>query len=101
MKNMKKIVATGRRSAIVKLRIESGDDYKKLFKSLAKKIFISAKQNISTGFMKQKFSFWFIIGIGIGTALGIAFNNMSAGMCLGIGSSAIVTLLVNDYDNEH
>ena len=40
---MKKIVATGRRSAIVKLRIESGDDYKKLFKSLAKKIFISTK----------------------------------------------------------
>ena len=51
--------------------------------------------------MKQKFSFWFIIGIGIGTALGIAFNNIGAGMCLGIGSSAIVTLLLNDYNNEH
>ena len=50
---------------------------------------------------KQKFSFWFIKGIGIGTALGNAFNNMSAGMCLGIASSAIVTLLVNDYKNEH
>ena len=50
---------------------------------------------------KQKFSFWFIIGIGIGTALGIAFNNIGAGMCLGIGSSAIVTLLLNDYNNEH
>jgi hypothetical protein len=51
--------------------------------------------------MKQKFSFWFIIGISIGTALGIALHNMNAGMCLGIGSSAIVTLLLNDYDNEH
>ena len=51
--------------------------------------------------MKQKFSFWFIIGIGIGTALGFAFNNMGAGMCLGIGSSAIVTLLLNDFNNEH
>ena len=51
--------------------------------------------------MKQKFSFWFIIGIGLGTALGIVFNNISAGMCLGIASSAIVTLLLNDFNNEH
>jgi len=51
--------------------------------------------------MKKKFSFWFIIGIGIGTALGIAFNNVGAGMCLGIASSAIVTLLLNDYHKEH
>jgi hypothetical protein len=50
--------------------------------------------------MKQKFSFWFIIGIGIGAALGIAFNNIGAGMCFGIGSSGIVTLLLNDYKNE-
>ena len=51
--------------------------------------------------MKQKFSFWFIIGIGIGTALGIAFDNIGAGMCIGIGSSAIVTLLLNDFNNEN
>jgi Na+/H+-dicarboxylate symporter len=51
--------------------------------------------------MKQKFSFWFIIGISIGIVLGFVFHNAGAGMCLGIGSSAIVTLLLNDYDNEH
>jgi len=48
-------------------------------------------------FMKQKFSFCFIIGIG----LGIMFDNLGAGMCLGIGSSAIVTFLLNRYNNKH
>jgi|GEM_PF-2683830 len=47
--------------------------------------------------MKQKFSFCFIIGIG----LGIMFDNLGAGMCLGIGSSAIVTFLLNRYNNKH
>jgi len=51
--------------------------------------------------MKQKFSFWLLIGASIGIVLGITFFDMGAAMCLGIGSSAIVTLLVNDYDNEH
>jgi hypothetical protein len=51
--------------------------------------------------MKQKFSFWLIIGVSIGIVLGIAFCNIGAGICLGIGSSAIVTLLLNDYANEH
>jgi len=51
--------------------------------------------------MKQKFSFWFIIGISIGIVLGIAFHNAGGGICIGIGSSAIVTLLLNDYNDEH
>ncbi len=50
--------------------------------------------------MKSKFSFWLFIGIGIGAALGTAFNNIGAGICLGIGSSAIITLLINEYTNE-
>ena len=50
--------------------------------------------------MKQKFSFWLIIGVSIGFVLGITFCDMGAAMCLGIGSSAIVTLLLNEYDNE-
>ena len=51
--------------------------------------------------MKQKFSFWLITGVSIGIVLGIAFCNIAAAMCFGIGSSAIVTLLVNEYNNEH
>jgi hypothetical protein len=46
--------------------------------------------------MKQKFSFCFILGIG----LGIIIDNLAAGMCLGIGSSAIFTFLLNGY-NKH
>jgi hypothetical protein len=46
--------------------------------------------------MKQKFSFFFIMGI----CLGIATNNIGAGFCLGIGSSAIVTLLLSGYNNK-
>gem|GEM_PF-5411782 len=51
------------------------------------------------GFMK-KFSFWFFIGTGAGLAFGNAFNNLGAGICLGIGLSAIITLLLNEYNNE-
>jgi hypothetical protein len=50
--------------------------------------------------MKTKFSYWFFIGIGIGTALGIALNNIGAGICLGIGCSAVITLLINEFNNE-
>jgi len=50
--------------------------------------------------MKTKFSFWLFIGLGIGTVLGVVFNNMGAGICLGIGSSAIATLLLNEENNE-
>ena len=50
--------------------------------------------------MKQKFSFWLIIGVSIGIVLGTTLCNLGAAMCLGIGSSAIVTLLLNEYDNE-
>jgi len=50
--------------------------------------------------MKQKFSFWFFIGIGAGLAFGKAFDNLGAGICLGVGISAIVTLLLNEYNNE-
>jgi hypothetical protein len=47
--------------------------------------------------MKQKFSFLFIIGL----LLGIIFNNIGAGMCLGMASSAIVNLALNDYPDTH
>ena len=50
--------------------------------------------------MKQKFSFWLIIGVGAGFVLGMAFFNMGAAMCLSIGTSAIITLLINEYKNE-
>jgi len=48
----------------------------------------------------KKFSFWFFIGTGAGLAFGNAFNNLGAGICLGIGLSAIITLLLNEYNNE-
>jgi hypothetical protein len=51
--------------------------------------------------MKLKFSYWLFIGLGVGTALGTAFNNIGGGICLGIGCSAIVTLLLNEYNNEN
>jgi hypothetical protein len=51
--------------------------------------------------MKQKFSFWLIIGVTIGIVLGITLCNMGAALCLSIGSSAIATLLINEYKNEH
>jgi hypothetical protein len=46
--------------------------------------------------MKQKFSVLFIIGI----ALGIIFNNIGAGMCLGLAGTAIATLVLNDYHDK-
>ena len=56
---------------------------------------------IYSAFSKQKFSYWFIIGIGIGTVWGSVFDNMGAGICLGTSCSAIVTLLINDFKEEH
>jgi hypothetical protein len=50
--------------------------------------------------MKQKFSFWLFIGIGIGIGAGLKFNNIGAGICLGIGCSAIVTLLLSEHNSE-
>jgi hypothetical protein len=50
--------------------------------------------------MKTKFSYWLFIGIGLGATLGTALNNFGAGICLGIGCSAIVTLLLNEFTNE-
>jgi|tagenome__1003787_1003787.scaffolds.fasta_scaffold9650520_1 hypothetical protein len=50
--------------------------------------------------MKQKFSYWFFIGIGVGATFGSALNNIVAGICLGVGCSAIITLLLNEYNNE-
>ena len=53
------------------------------------------------GFMKSKFSYWLFIGLGLGIALGAAFDNIGGGICLGIGCSAIITLLLNEYNNEN
>ena len=35
--------------------------------------------------IKGNFSFWLITGIGVGTALGVAFDNIPAGVSLGAG----------------
>jgi hypothetical protein len=46
--------------------------------------------------MKQNFSVLFIIGI----ALGIIFNNIGAGICLGLASTAIARLALNKYPDK-
>jgi len=51
--------------------------------------------------MKQKFSFWLAIGVGIGIVLGNTFCDMAAAIYLGIGSCAIVMLLLNEHNKEH
>lgn len=42
---------------------------------------------------RANFSFWLITGIGVGTALGVAFDNIPAGVSLGAGSGMLALLL--------
>jgi hypothetical protein len=53
------------------------------------------------GDMRSKFSYWLFIGISVGIVLGTAFNNIGCGICLGVGCSAIITLLLNEYNSEN
>lgn len=42
---------------------------------------------------KANFFFWLITGIGAGTALGLAFDNIPAGVSLGAGSRLLALLI--------
>jgi hypothetical protein len=42
---------------------------------------------------KANFFFWLITGIGVGTALGVALDNIPAGVSLGAGSGLLALLL--------
>ena len=39
------------------------------------------------------FSFWLITGTAVGTALGVAFDNIPAGISLGAGSGLLALLI--------
>ena len=43
--------------------------------------------------MKSNFSFWLVIGMGVGTALGVALDNIPMGISVGAGSGMLVLLL--------
>jgi hypothetical protein len=43
--------------------------------------------------MKNKPSFWIIVGVAIGTSVGVAFKNIPAGVCLGASVGILVMLL--------
>jgi hypothetical protein len=43
--------------------------------------------------MKNKPSFWVIVGIVTGTSIGVAFGNIPAGVCLGTSIGILVMLL--------
>ena len=42
---------------------------------------------------KINFTLWFTIGVAIGTSLGVAFNNIPAGLTMVAGTRVLVTLL--------
>jgi hypothetical protein len=42
---------------------------------------------------KTNVFFWLITGVGIGTVLGVAFDNIPAGVSLGTGSGLLALLL--------
>jgi hypothetical protein len=43
--------------------------------------------------MKNKFSFWMVIGIGVGTAIGVAYKNIPAGVSIGAATGMLIMLL--------
>lgn len=43
--------------------------------------------------LKWNFSFWMVIGIGVGTALGVALDNIPMGVLTGAASGILVLLL--------
>jgi hypothetical protein len=43
--------------------------------------------------MKNRFAFWMVIGIGIGTAAGAAYGNIPAGVTLGACFGTLANLL--------
>jgi hypothetical protein len=45
--------------------------------------------------MKNKLSFWSVIGIAIGTATGIASKNFPAGLFIGAGTAMLLMIVTN------
>ena len=43
--------------------------------------------------MENKFFFWLVICIGIGTAIGVAYKNIPAGVSTGAGAGMLIMLL--------
>lgn len=43
--------------------------------------------------LRRNFLFWLVIGIGVGTALGVALDNIAMGVSTGAASGTLVSLL--------
>jgi hypothetical protein len=47
--------------------------------------------------MKKKFGFWFCIGMGAGTSLGVSAKNLPAGIALGIITGLLLALVQTSF----